>query len=44
VALIFRSEVLVGRILQQGYNMETKEVVRRSGPTQIPFTLGQHAA
>jgi predicted metal-dependent enzyme (double-stranded beta helix superfamily) len=44
VALIFRSEVLVGRILQQGYNLETKEVVRRSGPTQIPFTLGQAAA
>jgi hypothetical protein len=40
VAVILRSEVLVGRILQRGYDPVTKSVIERSGPTQIPFAVG----
>jgi predicted metal-dependent enzyme (double-stranded beta helix superfamily) len=40
VAVIFRSERLVGRILQHGYDPQTNKVIERSGPTQIPFELG----
>jgi predicted metal-dependent enzyme (double-stranded beta helix superfamily) len=43
VAIILRSEVLVGRVLQNGYDPRTKSVIRRPGPTQIPFTVGGEA-
>ena len=43
VALIFRSERLVGRILQHGYNLTDGSVIERYGPTQIPYVLGQDA-
>jgi predicted metal-dependent enzyme (double-stranded beta helix superfamily) len=39
VAVILRSEVLVGRILQHGYDPATGTVIERSGPTQIPFEV-----
>ncbi len=39
VAVILRSEVLVGRILQHGYDPETNVVITRSGPQQIPFQI-----
>ena len=39
VALIFRSERLVGRVLQHGYDPTNNSVIERSGPTQIPFAL-----
>ena len=39
VAVILRSEVLVGRILQHGYDPETNVVITRSGPQQIPFKV-----
>lgn len=39
VALIFRSEVLVGRLLQRAYDPATNAVIERSGPVQIPFSL-----
>jgi predicted metal-dependent enzyme (double-stranded beta helix superfamily) len=39
VAVIFRSERLVGRVLQHGYDLEAKKVIERSGPTQVPFEL-----
>jgi predicted metal-dependent enzyme (double-stranded beta helix superfamily) len=39
VAVIFRSERLVGRLLQNGYDLQTGAVVERSGPTQIPFDI-----
>lgn len=39
VAVILRSERLVGRVLQHGYDEVTKKVVERSGPTQVPFEL-----
>ncbi len=39
VAMIFRSERLVGRILQHGYDVATGKVIERYGPTQIPFSL-----
>jgi predicted metal-dependent enzyme (double-stranded beta helix superfamily) len=39
VAVILRSERLVGRVLQHGYDMEKKTVIERSGPTQVPFEL-----
>ena len=39
VAIIFRSERLVGRILQHGYDLATGKVIERYGPTQIPFSL-----
>ena len=39
VAVILRSEVLVGRILQHGYDPVTNAVIKRSGPQQIPFQV-----
>ena len=39
VAMIVRSERLVGKCLQGGYNMQEKSVVQRSGPKQVPFEL-----
>lgn len=39
VAMIFRSQRLVGRILQHGYDLTNNSVIERYGPTQIPFTL-----
>lgn len=39
VAVILRSEVLVGRILQHGYDPATKTVIERFGPEQIPFKI-----
>jgi hypothetical protein len=37
--MIFRSEKLVGRILQHGYDLNTGKVTERYGPTQIEFSL-----
>jgi predicted metal-dependent enzyme (double-stranded beta helix superfamily) len=37
VAIIFRSEVLVGRVMQHGYDLKAKTVTERSGPPQIPY-------
>lgn len=39
VALIVRSERLVGKVLQNGYDINAKTVVQRSGPKQVPFEL-----
>jgi predicted metal-dependent enzyme (double-stranded beta helix superfamily) len=39
VALIVRSERLVGKTLQNGYDKAAKSVVQRSGPAQVPFAL-----
>ena len=39
VAIILRSEKLVGRILQHGYDLQTNKVIERYGPTQIPLSL-----
>lgn len=39
VAVILRSERLVGRVLQHGYDPAAKTVVERHGPTQVPFEL-----
>ena len=39
VAVILRSERLVGRVLQHGYDPATNQVVERHGPTQVPFEL-----
>jgi predicted metal-dependent enzyme (double-stranded beta helix superfamily) len=39
VALIVRSERLVGKVLQNGYDINAKTVVQRSGPQQVPFEL-----
>lgn len=39
VAMIVRSERLVGKVLQNGYNMNAKTVVQRSGPEQVPYEL-----
>jgi predicted metal-dependent enzyme (double-stranded beta helix superfamily) len=39
VALIVRSERLVGKTLQNGYDKAAKSVVQRSGPAQVPFEL-----
>jgi predicted metal-dependent enzyme (double-stranded beta helix superfamily) len=44
VAVILRSERLVGRVLQHGYDPVNKTVVERSGPTQVPFDLAAQAA
>ena len=40
VAVIVRSERLVGRVLQNGYDPPANTVVQRSGPTQVPFEVG----
>jgi predicted metal-dependent enzyme (double-stranded beta helix superfamily) len=39
VSLIIRSERLVGKVLQNRYDMNAKTVVQRSGPQQVPFEL-----
>ena len=39
VAVIVRSERLVGRVLQRGYDPAKNTVVERAGPTQVPFEL-----
>lgn len=39
VAVILRSNVLVGRVLQGRYNRETNEYFTGSGPEQIPYEL-----
>jgi predicted metal-dependent enzyme (double-stranded beta helix superfamily) len=39
VAVILRSERLVGRVLQNGYDPQTNKVIQRSGPTQVPFDV-----
>lgn len=39
VAIIVRSERLVGRVLQHGYDPAKNSVVERAGPTQVPFEL-----
>jgi predicted metal-dependent enzyme (double-stranded beta helix superfamily) len=39
VALIVRSERLVGKVLQNGYDKNANTVVQRSGPKQVPFEL-----
>ena len=39
VAIIVRSQRLVGRVLQNGFNLADNTVVRRSGPVQTPFSL-----
>lgn len=41
VAVILRSERLVGRTLQHGYDVAAQTVVERWGPEQIPFALEQ---
>ncbi len=37
VAMILRSQRLVGRVLQNGYDPKAKTVVQRSGPEQVPY-------
>jgi predicted metal-dependent enzyme (double-stranded beta helix superfamily) len=44
VAVILRSERLVGRVLQHGYDPKTNKVIERSGPTQVPFDLDEQSA
>ena len=39
VAMIVRSQRLVGRVLQNGFNPANNTVVQRSGPEQVPFSL-----
>lgn len=39
VAMIVRSERLVGKVLQSGYDINAKTVVQRSGPKQVPYKL-----
>ncbi len=39
VALIIRSERLVGRVLQSGFDPEAQTVQAISGPTQVPYDL-----
>jgi len=39
VAIILRSERLVGRVLQNGYDPQARSVRKMSGPTQVPYTL-----
>ena len=39
VAMIVRSQRLVGKVLQNGYNPAAQTVVQRSGPVQVPFEL-----
>ena len=43
VALIFRSQRLVGKVMQHGYDLQNKTIISRWGPTQIPYTFGQAA-
>jgi predicted metal-dependent enzyme (double-stranded beta helix superfamily) len=39
VAVIIRSERLVGRVLQRGFDPKARTVWEMSGPTQVPFEL-----
>jgi predicted metal-dependent enzyme (double-stranded beta helix superfamily) len=39
VAIIVRSERLVGRVLQHGFDPAARTVREMSGPTQVPFEL-----
>jgi predicted metal-dependent enzyme (double-stranded beta helix superfamily) len=39
VAVIIRSERLVGRVLQRGFDPKAHTVWEMSGPTQVPFEL-----
>ena len=39
VAVILRSQKLVGRVLQHNYDPKTNSVTEQSGPTQIPYEL-----
>ena len=39
-AVILRSQLLVGRVLQGNYDPEKRTRREQSGPEQIPFTLG----
>jgi predicted metal-dependent enzyme (double-stranded beta helix superfamily) len=39
VAMIVRSERLVGKVLQGGYDMNAKTVIQRFGPKQVPYEL-----
>ncbi len=39
VALIIRSERLVGRTLQHGFDPDAQTVREMSGPTQVPYEL-----
>lgn len=39
VALILRSERLVGRTLQHGYDPDAQTVKDMWGPTQVPFEV-----
>jgi hypothetical protein len=39
VAIIIRSERLVGRVLQHGFDPAARTVREMSGPTQVPFEL-----
>lgn len=39
VAMIVRSERLVGKVLQSGYDIKANTVVQRSGPKQVPYEL-----
>jgi hypothetical protein len=39
VAIIIRSERLVGRTLQRGFDPVARTVREMSGPTQVPFEL-----
>jgi hypothetical protein len=39
VAVIVRSERLVGRVLQGRYNAKTDKYHQGEGPTQVPFEV-----
>jgi predicted metal-dependent enzyme (double-stranded beta helix superfamily) len=38
-ALILRSQRVVGRVMQNGYDVASKKVVKRWGPEQVPYSL-----
>ena len=38
-ALIVRSKRVVGRVMQNGYDLAAKKVVKRWGPEQVPYSL-----
>ena len=40
VAVIVRSERLVGRVLQGRYDPKTNKYYESEGPTQVPFEMG----
>jgi hypothetical protein len=39
VAVIVRSERVVGKVLQGRYNLETGKYFQGEGPTQVPFEV-----